>query len=156
MTDTKLTVSKLYVTNIQMRNALIQIEDKMVHTPWMPTIIMGINRGGCIPGVYLSHRLNVPHEVLDIRLRDHKSTPNLENLISNHEKGNRILIIDDINDSGATFTYIIDNFGKHDNIKFASLINNKPSPVKMDFHGYDIDKDTNPQWVVFPWEEWDK
>ena len=74
--DTK----KTYFTNIQMRNALIQIEDKMVHSNWMPNIILGINRGGCIPGVYLSHRLNTAHEVLDIRLRDHSTKPNLSTL----------------------------------------------------------------------------
>ena len=60
--DTK----KNYFTTGQMRNALIQIEDKMVHSNWMPNIILGINRGGCIPGVYLSHRINTAHEVLDI------------------------------------------------------------------------------------------
>ena len=52
-------IKKNYFTTGQMRNALIQIEDKMVHSNWMPTVILGINRGGCIPGVYLSHRLKV-------------------------------------------------------------------------------------------------
>ena len=70
-------IKKNYFTTGQMRNALLQIEDQMVHSNWMPNIILGINRGGCIPGVYLSHRLKCPHEVIDIRLRDHKSKPNL-------------------------------------------------------------------------------
>ena len=53
--------------------------------------------------------------------------------------------------------FILDNFGKHEQrIKFAALINNKPSPVKMDYHGYEINKDEVPAWIVFPWEEWDK
>ena len=43
----------------------------------MPSVVLGINRGGCIPGVYLSHRINTPHEVLDVRLRDHTAKPNL-------------------------------------------------------------------------------
>ena len=73
-------VKKNYFTTGQMRNALIQIEDKMVHSNWMPNIILGINRGGCIPGVYLSHRLKTAHEVLDIRLRDHQAKPNLATL----------------------------------------------------------------------------
>ena len=148
--------NKSYFTTGQMRNALIQIEDKMVHSNWMPNIILGINRGGCIPGVYLSHRLNTAHEVLDIRLRDHKSKPDLRVLEKAFAFQKKILIIDDINDSGATFQYILDNFGKPDSVKFAALINNKPSPVKMDFQGYEINKEENPQWVVFPWEEWDK
>ena len=148
---------KNYFTNIQMRNALIQIEDQMVHSNWMPSIVLGINRGGCIPGVYLSHRLKIPHEVLDIRLRDHYSKPNLTTLEKAFAFQKKILIIDDINDSGATFQYILDNFGKHkERIKFAVLINNKPSKVKVDFHGYEINKEEIPSWIVFPWEEWDK
>jgi len=150
------TINKVYFTNIQMRNALIQIEDQMVHSAWIPDIVLGINRGGCIPGVYLSHRLKRPHEVLDVRLRDHTATPNLDVLEKLAQKQNKILIIDDINDTGATFQYILDKFGKPKNIKFAAVINNKPSPVQMDYRGYEIDKDENPQWIVFPWEEWDK
>ena len=150
-------VKKNYFTTGQMRNALIQIEDKMVHSNWMSTVILGINRGGCIPGVYLSHRLNTAHEVLDIRLRDHTAKPNLSVLEKAFAFQKKILIIDDINDSGATFQYILDNFGKHEErIRFAALINNKPSKVKVDYHGYEINKDEVPAWIVFPWEDWDK
>ena len=151
--DTK----KNYFTTGQMRNALIQIEDQMVHSNWMPNMILGINRGGCIPGVYLSHRLNIAHEVLDIRLRDHTAKPNLSVLEKAFAFQKKILIIDDINDTGATFQFIIDNFGKQEErIKFAALIHNKPSKVKVDFQGYEIDKSKDPAWIVFPWEEWDK
>ena len=151
------TPNKNYFTTGQMRNALIQIEDQMVHSNWMPSIILGINRGGCIPGVYLSHRLNTPHEVLDIRLRDHTAKPNLSVLEKAFAFQKKILIIDDINDTGATFQFIIDNFGKQkERIKFAALIHNKPSKVKVDFQGYEIDKSKDPSWNVFPWEDWDK
>ena len=63
----------------------------------------------------------------------------------------------DINDTGDTFNYIVENFGKGDGrIKFAALIHNKPSKVKVDYHGYEINKQERPHWIVFPWEEWDK
>ena len=150
-------IKKDFFTTSQMRNALIQIEDQMVHSGWMPNIILGINRGGCIPGVYLSHRLNITHEVLDIRLRDHTAKPNLSVLEKAFAFQKKILIIDDINDTGATFQFIIDNFGKQEErIKFAALIHNKPSKAKVDYHGYEIDKSKDPAWIVFPWEEWDK
>ena len=73
---------KNYFTTGQMRNALLQIEDQMVHSNWMPNIIIGLNRGGLIPSVYLSHRLNVTHESITIRLRDNESNckPDLSNL----------------------------------------------------------------------------
>ena len=151
------TPNKNYFTTGQMRNALIQIEDQMVHSNWMPNMILGINRGGCIPGVYLSHRLNIAHEVLDIRLRDHTAKPNLSVLEKAFAFQKKILIIDDFNDTGATFQFIIDNFGKQEErIKFAALIHNKPSKAKVDYHGYEIDKSKDPAWIVFPWEEWDK
>ena len=95
--------------------------------------------------------------MLEIRLRDHKAKPNLSVLEKAFAFQKKILIIDDINDSGATFQYILDNFGKHDErIRFAALINNKPSKVKVDYHGYEINKEEAPAWIVFPWEEWDK
>ena len=151
------TPNKSYFTTGQMRNALIQIEDQMVHSNWMPDIVLGINRGGCIPGVYLSHRIKTPHEVLDIRLRDHKAKPNLSVLEKAFAFQKKILIFDDINDSGDTFNYIINNFGKEENrIKFAALIHNKPSKAKVDYFGYEINKAERPHWIVFPWEEWDK
>lgn len=150
-------IDKNYFTTGQMRNALIQIEDQLVHSNWMPNVILGINRGGCIPGVYLSHRLKTPHEVIDVRLRDHSVKPNLAVLEKAYAFQKKILIIDDINDTGDTFKYIEDNFGKGDGrIKFAALIHNKPSKVKMDYHGYEINKDEVPAWIVFPWEEWSK
>ena len=53
--------------------------------------------------------------------------------------------------------YIEDNFGKGDGrIKFASLVTNKPSEIIVDYHGYEINKDEVPSWIVFPWEEWSK
>ncbi len=150
-------IRKSYFTTGQMRNALIQIEDQMVHSAWMPTLILSINRGGCIPGVYLSHRLKVPHEVVDIRLRDHKTKPNLSVLEKAYAFQHKILILDDINDSGDTFKYIEENFGRNEErVRFAALINNKPSKIKLNYQGYEINKDEAPAWIVFPWEEWDK
>ena len=88
-------IKKSYFTTGQMRNALIQIEDQMVHSGWMPSIIISINRGGCIPGVYLSHRLNKSHEVIDIRLRDHTVKPDLRVLEKAFAWQKKILILDD-------------------------------------------------------------
>jgi adenine/guanine phosphoribosyltransferase-like PRPP-binding protein len=94
------TVEKSYFHTLQMRNALLQIEDQMVHSNWMPDVIMGVNRGGVIPGVYLSHRINRRHIPVDVRLRDHVDTNNLDALYRAIDKGEKVLIIDDINDTG--------------------------------------------------------
>ena len=153
---TVMTQNKLYFTNIQMRNALIQIEDKLVHSGWMPDVIMGVNRGGVIPGVYLSHRINKKHVPIDVRLRDNIDSPNMDSLYKAIDKGEKILVIDDINDTGATFEHIRFNCAHNTNVRYAAVINNKPSPFTVDYYGYEIDKNIEDWWVVFPWEEWDK
>ena len=67
----------------------------------------------------------------------------------------KILIIDDINDTGETFLFIKNNFGGEDRVKTASIIHNAPSKFdKLDYWCYTIDKDVHPCWIVFPWEEW--
>jgi len=116
-----MTQNKLYFTNIQMRNALIQIEDKMVHSGWMPDVVMGVNRGGVIPGVYLSHRIKRKHIPVDVRLRDNVDTNNLDALYRAMDKGEKILIIDDINDTGATFEYIKFNCVSNANVRYARI-----------------------------------
>jgi len=147
--------NKQYFTMIQIRNGMDKICDQMADKDFAPDVVMGINRGGCIPGIYMSHRLHVPHEVLDVRLRDHKAKPNLDNLKKCLTENKKVLVIDDINDSGSTFKYIKQAIGDNENLKFSSIIHNEPSEFdKLDFWCYNINKDTNPCWIVFPWEQW--
>ena len=153
------TPNKSYFTTGQMRNALLQIEDQMVHSNWMPSMVIGINRGGLIPSVYLSHRLRVPHESITVKLRDDvkASKPDLSQLEKSFAFQHKILIVDDINDSGDTLQYIEQNFGRpKDKVRFAVLVNNKPSKTIVDYFGYEINKEEVPSWIVFPWEDWSK
>jgi len=64
------------------------------------------------------------------------------------------VIVDDINDTGATFEHIRFNCDRNENVRYAAVINNKPSPFTVDYHGYEIDKSVEDRWIVFPWEEW--
>lgn len=80
-----------------------------------------------------------------------------------------ILIVDDINDSGATFNWIMDDWRHscfpddpaweevwNENVKFAVLVDNLSSKcnVKMDYVGLEVNKAENDVWVDFPWEDW--
>ena len=144
---------KSYFKIEDMKIALLEIIKQMKESNWFPEIIFSINRGGCVPGVYLSHAINVPHHVIDVQLRDNNSKPNLYVLENYHDKKKNILIIDDINDSGATFNLIKNHMKKYIvNLNYASLIENKSSNFKADFKGKLIDKTADPTWIVFPWE----
>ena len=51
----------------EMHNAIRQIVEQINISGFNPEVIVSINRGGCIPGVYLSHFLDKPHKMIDIK-----------------------------------------------------------------------------------------
>ena len=139
----------------EMQNDLVKIIEQMAKSNWLPEIILSINRGGCIPGVYLSHKIKIPHKVIDIQLRDSSISPNFSVLNDCLAKYKKLLIVDDINDSGNTLKLIKDHSVKNESeIRFAALINNIKSKIKIDYQGQLIDKSKNPVWYIFPWEKW--
>lgn len=138
----------------QMKTALSKITKQIYNSNWMPEIILSVNRGGCVPGIYLSHEINIPHKVIDVQLRDSKNKPNLDILKYSINKYDSILIIDDINDTGATFDLIHKNIkATNKDIRYAVLVDNTSSNFKTQFKGEVIDKSKNPIWIVFPWEK---
>jgi hypoxanthine phosphoribosyltransferase len=81
----------------------------------------------------------------------------------------KILIVDDINDTGATLNWIRtdwqnscipDDTNRWSQIwgnttRFAVMVNNEASEFKdVDYVGMSINKLEEPIWCVFPWEEW--
>ena len=73
---------KSYFTIDDMKSALSKIISQIESSNFTPEIIFSINRGGCIPGVYLSHAINVQHKVIDVQLRDDLNSPNIKSLSS--------------------------------------------------------------------------
>jgi xanthine phosphoribosyltransferase len=80
-----------------------------------------------------------------------------------------ILIVDDINDTGATLNWIMQDWPSgcfpddpawdevwNQNVKFAVVVDNLASKctVKMDYVGMEINKAENDVWIDFPWEDW--
>jgi hypoxanthine phosphoribosyltransferase len=80
----------------------------------------------------------------------------LINLARRSAGGERLLFIDDINDSGSTIRYLRDtlaaNGGDAANLRFATLIDNVRSAERVDYFARTIDRAENKAWFVFPWE----
>ncbi|HZV09285.1 MAG TPA: phosphoribosyltransferase domain-containing protein, partial [Novosphingobium sp.] len=124
---------------------------------WRPDYVVGIGRGGLVPAVFLSHRLNLP--MLSI---DHSSKlPGfagelLHKVAEKSAAGTRLLFVDDINDSGgtmATIRQILAEAGCDEaNLRFAVLMDNIRSAVRVDYFAQTIDRATDKRWFVFPWE----
>ena len=146
-------MKKKYVSFQKVKQNLVDINSKINQTNWKPDIILSVNRGGCVPGVFLSHMRDLNHEVLSFKNIININNDIIKKIMNNHSS---ILIIDDINDTGNTLTDIKNKFNMYiKNIKFAVLINNKSSSFEVDYYGSEIDKNIDNSWIVFPWENID-
>ena len=117
-----------------------------------PDMVIGIQRGGLIPAVHLSHYYDVPLQTMTVSFRDQSNVVGFD-VLAKVDPNIKTLIIDDINDSGKTFNYIKNRNKNNKNIIYCSLVDNLNSDFQVNYFGIEIDKKEE-QWVVFPWENW--
>ena len=146
-------MKKKYLSQKSVENYIKIINQNIIESKWEPDIILSVNRGGCVPGVYLSHGLKLPHKVIDLQLRDGTNIPDSNSVKNLKINSKKILIIDDINDTGSTFIHLNRIINANNTKKyFACLINNIGSKFQVEFYGRSINKVEKPSWYVFPWE----
>jgi hypoxanthine phosphoribosyltransferase len=148
---------------------------------WCPDYVVGLTRGGLVPANLISQYLGCRMETLKVSLRDEtECESNLwmaEDAYGHREFDpqasddgrKRILIVDDINDSGATLNWIREDwqsgcFPKDkrwkqvwgNNVRVACLYDNESSKSKLDvtYSAVTINKADKDVWIVFPWESW--
>lgn len=128
---------------------------------WQPDLVIGLTRGGLIPATILSHRFDVPMETIKISLRDHISKGGTFYKDYGVPQAN-ILIVDDINDTGATILRLkeiwehslISDWNNlwHKKIRFATIVDNAASKTRVDYRYTTINKAEKDVWIVYPWE----
>ena len=148
-------MEKIYFTIEEMIDSIRNISEQLTRSNFDPEVIISVNRGGCIPGIYLSHYINKTHEVINIELRDSNKKPDLNSIKEKIRQFSSVLIIDDINDSGKTIG-VIKVLSKNltTKIHFAVLINKSQSTSKVEYYGKEVNSKVNDYWYVFPWENW--
>ena len=148
-------MEKIYFTIEEMIDSIRNISEQLTNSNFDPEVIISINRGGCVPGIYLSHYIDKPHEVINIELRDSSKEPDLNSIKEKISQFSSVLIIDDINDSGKTIG-VIKDLSKNliTKIHFAVLINKSESKSKVEYYGKTVNLKLNDYWYVFPWENW--
>ena len=142
-------MDKFYVQNYHIKTYLQTILRAMHKDKFVPDVVVGLSRGGLQPAVMLSNYFDVPMIPVSLALRDHQ----VERLDFEIDPGKKYLVIDDINDTGATLERL-SQYMVEAQWRSAVLINNLPSPFEPDYQGIEINKDEEDVWVVYPWEEW--
>ncbi len=164
-------MKKVYYSWGDVQGACLDITRQMYRDNFTPDYIVGITRGGLVPAVLISQYTGAKMHTLNVSLRDNDVGPesNLwmaEDAFGYEKDPMNILIVDDINDSGATIKWIKEDWqssclpkdpkwdqvwGK--NVRVATLTNNIASAVDVDYSVWEVNKMEEDCWLVYPWED---
>lgn len=133
------------------------IAGKLAADDWQPDFLIGVGRGGLVPGAYLSHASGMTLLSVDYSSQVFGFAGDLlRQLAEKSLDGKHLLIVDDINDSGSTIDQLRKALAEagavEANIRVAVLLNNVRSMAKADYWAREVDRSTDKSWFVFPWE----
>jgi hypoxanthine phosphoribosyltransferase len=169
-----LTTKKVYHSWADIEGHCHELLRQIGQDGWHPDYVVGLTRGGLVPANLISQYLGCGMETLKVSLRDgNQCESNLwmaeDAFGHNMEQPKNILIVDDINDTGATLNYIREDWPSGcfpdnprwnevwgNNVRVACLYDNESSKSKLvvDYSAVTINKAAEDCWIVFPWEEW--
>ena len=138
-------MKKIFITDEQVRWYVLELIRKFTIENVQFDFIVGLSRGGLIPAVLLSHFFDKPFYALNKPYNTEIPSTGIS------------LIVDDINDTGKTFARVDELLlEKYSNLYkvYVSLIENTASPFAVDYSANEINKEEDPSWIVFPWENW--
>ena len=152
-------MTKLWYKWNEMRRDVNTLCREILLDGFNPEVIVGLSRGGLTPGVMMSHWMQKPFKPVKASLRDF---PEWEDYLPK-KTDERVLIVDDICDSGETFDRIKSYIkGPRINqpmelpveVRFATLWWNNECNVEPHYYVNEIAKNSTGTWIHFPWESW--
>lgn len=139
----------------EMRNLSVIVSDKIKKSGYKPDVIIAVLRGGMVPAMNLSDLLGIK-DILTIRVEHWGITATknknaeLKFPLCNDIKGKKILLVDDLTDTGGSMKVCIKHLKKFNplEIRTAVLIHKTQSGFEPDFYAEKSDKW---RWIILPW-----
>jgi hypoxanthine phosphoribosyltransferase len=131
-----------------------RIAEKVIMSGKHYDYIVGVVRGGAIPAVCLSHRLGLPMKCVSwSTFHGDQMRESAWDVAEDILEGKKILLVDDILDSGRTFRELFEDWGvTKEQVDVAVLIYNVDQSMIPEYYGRKINKAVDPSWVTFWWE----
>jgi hypothetical protein len=151
-------IKKKIYTWLDVEKMCSQLLVQLYNSNWRPDYIVGITRGGNVPATILSNMTGIRCEAVKVALRDGESGKTGDSIAwmaDDASMGKNILVVDDINDTGATFEWLSKDWGLNggDNVRFATLTENLSSEFDgVDYYCDEVNKAEEDVWLVYPWE----
>ena len=177
-------MKKLVITDAEFKGLVHKLCRDISNSDWRPDYIVGLTRGGLVAATMISHYFDIPLETLKVSLRDSGQSESncwmaedaFGYIPSDMREGidkrsdatykKKILIVDDINDTGATLEWIRKDWPNsclpndeawkyvwNKNVRFAVVVNNESSNYEhIDYSARNINKLEDPTWENW-WEQ---
>lgn len=147
------------VSHQQMHDYYVTVCKAMSCAQYYPGVIVALSRGGLDFGVKLSHWYEDAQFVPLVWQTRDGTIQDGETLLEliNSNAGRSVLIVDDICDSGFTLKGIEQYLSEHgagDQVDYAVAIHNADNEFEPTWWGRTIYRNQDPQWFLFPWENW--
>jgi len=138
-------------------DACIELADQIKRSSFNPEIIVGVARGGWIPARILSDLLGNTY-VASMKVEFYKDVaetakkPVISQQVSTHVEGKRVLVVDDVADTGESLKTVRQNLLDRgaSQVKIATLHYKPQSVLRPDFYV----KETS-AWIVYPHERYE-
>jgi hypoxanthine phosphoribosyltransferase len=133
---------------------LLNLAEKIAKDTFKPDTVLAVSRGGWIPARVLCDLLGAP-SLADVGVKfysgvaEPKDEPKLTRSTSVSLKGHRVLIVDEVADTGKSLKVVKQHVSQQgpDETKIAVIYSKPKSAVNPDF----FEKQTR-NWIIFPWE----
>ncbi len=131
-----------------------RVAEKIIRDGREIDVIVGVLRGGIIPARIIADVLGVPDlETVEVKLYERAGVrgrrPYIRRPLIGDINGRRVLVVDDISDSGLTLETIVNLLSLYgpSSLVTATLYIKPWTKFVPDYYAASTDK-----WVVFPWE----
>jgi len=138
----------------QIYRMLMRIAERIRKDNFKPDVIVGVSRGGWPPARVLSDLLENPN-LANVRVEfyvgvaETKGEPTLTQPISVKVAGKKVLVVDEVADTGKSLQLIKEHLQKEGatEVRIATVYLKPWSIITPDYYA----KETS-RWIVFPWE----